>query len=116
MQLPPSFHTRPRPVQLLFAIVVPFAFGAVLGVVLGIAAAGYWALSVVATIGGFLVGLEHESARDGLLRGLVGGACFGLGVLIAHEIAGNDTDCGPSEMPRMTPVSWMGKKPLGTMA
>lgn len=90
MRLPPAFHERTRAVQALLAIVVPFAFGAVLGVVLGIAAAGYWGLSVVATIGGFLVGLEHESARDGLLRGLLGGACFGLGVLVAHEVAGTD--------------------------
>ena len=99
MKLPPSFHERPRPVQLLLAVVVPFAFGAVLGVVLGIAAAGYWALSVVATIGGLLVGLEHESARDGLLRGLVGGACFGLGVLVAHEIAGTDAKVDLGEFP-----------------
>ena len=29
-------------------------------------------------------------------------------------IAANEIDCGASEMPRMTPVSWTGKKPFGT--
>ncbi len=29
-------------------------------------------------------------------------------------MAEKDTDWGASEMPRMTPVSWIGKKPLGT--
>ena len=29
-------------------------------------------------------------------------------------IAGNEIDCGASEMPWMTPVSWTGKKPFGT--
>ena len=28
-------------------------------------------------------------------------------------IDSNDTVCGASEMPRITPVSWTGKKPLG---
>jgi hypothetical protein len=99
MQFPVPFHERSRPVQGLLAVLVPLAFGAVLGVVLGIAAAGYWALSVVATIGGILVGLEHENARDGVLRGLVGGACFGLGVLVAHEIAGTDAKVDLGDFP-----------------
>ena len=30
-------------------------------------------------------------------------------------MAAKDTVCGASEMPRMTPVSCTGKKPLGTM-
>ena len=29
-------------------------------------------------------------------------------------IAANETLCGASEMPWITPVSWTGKKPLGT--
>ncbi len=99
MRFPVPFHEHSRPVQVLLAVLVPFAFGAVLGVVLGIAAAGYWGLSVVAAIGGFLVGFEHESARDGVLRGLVGGACFGLGVLVAHEIAGTDAKVDLGEFP-----------------
>ena len=28
-------------------------------------------------------------------------------------IVPNDTACGPSVMPRITPVSWSGKNPLG---
>ncbi len=29
-------------------------------------------------------------------------------------MAEKEIDCGASEMPRITPVSWTGKKPLGT--
>ena len=29
-------------------------------------------------------------------------------------MAEKEIDCGASEMPRITPVSWIGKKPLGT--
>ena len=35
--------------------------------------------------------------------------------LLPLRHAGNETVCGASEMPRITPVSCTGKKPLGTM-
>ena len=86
----PLFHERPRVVQIITAVIVPAVFGAVAGVVLGISAAGYWAIQVVALIGAVLAGLEHPNGREGARRGLVGGTLFGTFLLIAHAVAGTD--------------------------
>ncbi len=88
MHTPTLFRDRPRPVQIVLGGVVPFVFGAVVGVVLGVSTGVYWALAVPAAIGAVLAGLEHEDGWGGADRGLVGGALFGLGVLLAHWIAG----------------------------
>jgi hypothetical protein len=88
MHAPPLFRDRPRPVQIVLGGVVPFVFGAVVGVVLGVSSAGYWGLALLAGVGGFLAGFEHQDGWGGADRGLVGGALFGAGILIAHAIAG----------------------------
>jgi len=88
MRAPPLFRDRPRPVQIVLGGVIPFAFGAGVGVVLGVSAGGYWGLAGLAALGGVLAGLEHRDAWGGADRGLVGGALFGTGILIAHAIAG----------------------------
>jgi hypothetical protein len=78
---------------------VPFAFGAAVGVVLGISAGAYWALSVLAGIGAVLAGLEHQDGWGGADRGLVGGVLFGSGILIAHAIAGTDAKVSLGSFP-----------------
>lgn len=88
MHTPTLLRDRPRPVQIVLGGLVPFAFGAVVGVVLGVSTGVYWALAVLAAIGAVLAGLEHQDGWGGADRGLVGGALFGLGVLLAHWIAG----------------------------
>jgi hypothetical protein len=88
MHAPPLFRDRPRPIQIVLGGVVPFAFGAVVGVVLGISASAYWGLSALAALGAIVAGLEHQDGWGGADRGLVGGAIFGAGILIAHAIAG----------------------------
>jgi hypothetical protein len=88
MQAPTLFRDRPRPVQIVLGGAVPFAFGAVVGVLLGVSAGVYWALSALAALGAVLAGLEHQDGWGGADRGLVGGALYGLGVLLAHAIAG----------------------------
>jgi hypothetical protein len=88
MQAPPLFRDRPRPLQILLGGVVPFAFGAVVGVVLGVSAGAYWGLAGLAGLGGVLAGFEHQDGWGGADRGLVGGSLFGLGLLLAHAIAG----------------------------
>lgn len=84
----PLFDERPRAVQIITAVIVPAVFGAVAGIVLGISAAGYWAIQGVALIGGVLAGLEHPNGREGARRGLVGGTLYGAFLLIAHAVAG----------------------------
>jgi ABC-type branched-subunit amino acid transport system permease subunit len=88
MHTPTLFRDRPRPVQIVLGGLVPFVFGAIVGVVLGVSTGVYWALAVLAAIGAVLAGFEHQDGWGGADRGLVGGALFGLGVLLAHWIAG----------------------------
>jgi ABC-type branched-subunit amino acid transport system permease subunit len=88
MHTPTLFRDRPRPVQIVLGGLVPLAFGAVVGIVLGVSTGVYWALAVLAAIGAVLAGFEHQDGWGGADRGLVGGALFGLGVLLAHWIAG----------------------------
>jgi len=88
MHAPPLFRDRPRPVQIVLGGVIPFVFGAVVGVVLGVSSTAYWGLAALAGVGGFVAGFEHQDGWGGADRGLVGGALFGAGILISHAIAG----------------------------
>ena len=88
MHAPPLFRDRPRSIHILLWGVVPLAFGAVVGIALGISAGAYWGLSVLAGLGAILAGFEHQDGWGGADRGLVGGAIFGAGILIAYAIAG----------------------------
>jgi hypothetical protein len=90
MLMPTLFRDRPRPVQIVLGGAVPLVFGAVVGIVLGISAGVYWTLAALAGLGAVLAGFEHRDGWGGADRGLVGGALFGLGVLVAHAIAGTD--------------------------
>jgi hypothetical protein len=58
------------------------------GIALGISASAYWGLSALTGLGAILAGFEHQDGWGGADRGLVGGALFGAGILIAHAIAG----------------------------
>ena len=88
MQMPTLFRDRPRPIQIVLGGCVPVAFGAVVGIVLGISSGVYWALAVIAGVGAVLAGFEHQDGWGGADRGLVGGVLFGTGLLVAHAIAG----------------------------
>jgi hypothetical protein len=82
------FSDRSREVQILLAVIIPFVFGAIVGVVLGVSAPVYWILSLLAAIGAVLAGLEHPDARSAALRGLVMGIAYGVALLLAHAVAG----------------------------
>lgn len=99
MHAPPLFRDRPRPIQIVLGGIVPFAFGAVVGIVLGVSAGAYWGLSVLAGVGAIVAGFEHQDGWGGADRGLVGGALFGAGVLIAHAIAGTDAKVSLGSFP-----------------
>jgi hypothetical protein len=88
MHTPTLFRDRPRPVQIVLGGAVPLVFGAVVGIFIGISAGVYWALAVLAGLGAVLAGFEHQDGWGGADRGLVGGALFALGILLAHAIAG----------------------------
>jgi hypothetical protein len=84
---PSSFSDLPRPVQVQIAGLGPLLFGAVCGFVLSESATGWWALQVVAALGGLAGGLDHDGPRPGALRGLVAGALFGAGIVIAQAVS-----------------------------
>jgi hypothetical protein len=88
MHEPTLFRDRPRPLQIVLGGAVPLAFGAVVVIIIGVSAGVYWALAVLAGLGAVLAGFEHQDGWGGADRGLVGGALFGLGILVAHAIAG----------------------------
>jgi hypothetical protein len=88
MHTPTLFRDRPRPVQIVLGGTVPLVFGAVVGIFIGVSAGVYWALAVLAGLGAVLAGFEHQDGWGGADRGLVGGALFALGILLAHAIAG----------------------------
>jgi hypothetical protein len=90
MRASPLFRERPRSVQVVLALVLPTVFGALAGVFLGISSAVYWAIGLIAFVGGIHAGFEHADSRDGAARGLVGGTLYGTGLLLAHAIAGTD--------------------------
>ncbi len=80
---------RPRPVQILLGGVLPALIGALAGVMVGASAAGYWIVSAVAGIGGFLAGFEHRDGWGGADRGMVGGAIFGTSLVLVHWAIGD---------------------------
>jgi hypothetical protein len=109
----PLFRDRPRSIQVLTALVVPTVFGAITGVILGLTAAGYWAISIVALAGGVVAGFEHSNGWEGADRGVVGGALFGTGLLVAHAIAGNDAQVS---LPGFAPILVVFTAIFGTLA
>ena len=104
MFTPTLLRDRPRPVQVILGGIVPFAVGAVAGVLLGVAAGAYWAIGVLAAVGGVLAGFEHRDGWGGADRGLVGGALYGIGLLTAHAVAGTDATVSLGSFPPLLPV------------
>jgi hypothetical protein len=101
MRNSPLFRERPRSIQIILGLVVPAALGALAGVFLGISAAVYWAIGLIAFVGGILAGFEHADGWDGADRGLVGGTLYGTGLLVAHAIASTDAKV---ELPGFAPI------------
>lgn len=104
MFAPTLFRDRPRWIQVLLGGVVPFAIGALAGIMLGVAAGAYWAVGVVAAVGGVLAGFEHRDGWGGADRGVVGGVLYGIGLLVAHEIAGTHATVSLGSHPVLLPV------------
>src|SRR4051794_6361432 len=88
MRTIPLRKDRPRELQVLLAGVAPAVTGFVAGLMLGVSAAAYWIVNVIAAIGGVAAGLEHENGWKGVDRGLLGGTIFGIFLLIAHALGG----------------------------
>jgi hypothetical protein len=85
----PLFSSRPRLIQAGLVIGGPVVFGALCGLLLGASKAAYLVATVLSIAGGFFAGFEHRSAREGAIRGAVGGSLFGSFIPIAHQIDGH---------------------------
>jgi hypothetical protein len=90
--MPHLLRERPIGLQVVFAGVVPALFGAVTGWALGINEIAYIVLSVLGIGGGYGAGLEHNGAREGAIRGVIGGALFGGFILITHHAIGGEPE------------------------
>src|SRR5437870_2932836 len=86
--MPELLRQRPLVAQVLMPTLVPAAFGAICGWLLGVSEVAYTILAVLAIGGGYAAGLEHDGWREGAIRGLVGGALFGAFILIVNEATG----------------------------
>lgn len=90
-KLPPLLSSRPPALKVVQAGVVPAAFGALCGWLVGVSEVVYLILAVpVAILGGFLAGLEHRKPGEAAVRGLIGGGLFGGFILIVHELTGEE--------------------------
>ena len=60
---------------------------------LGVSEVVYLLLAVpVATLGGFLAGIEHRGAGSGARRGLAGGLLFCGFIVLVHELTGEPAE------------------------
>jgi hypothetical protein len=93
MPLPPAFDDRNAIEQIIGAVVVPMIFGIVTGFALGWHEIVYYVLvGPLALAGGFLGGMEHRGADDGLVRGAMSGLVFGSFILIGLEILNQEPE------------------------
>jgi hypothetical protein len=104
MYSPVLLRDRPRPVQIVIGGVIPALIGAVAGVLVGVSTGAYWAVGVLAGVGGFLAGFEHQDGWGGADRGLVGGAIYGTSLLLAHAIAGTQAKVSLGSFPPLLAV------------
>jgi hypothetical protein len=101
---PTLFRDRPRHVQILLGGVLPALIGVAAGILVGVSTGGYWAVAIVAAIGGFLAGFEHQDGWGGADRGLVGGGIYGASLLITHAIAGTEAKVSLGSFPPLLVV------------
>ena len=99
MPEPIPLQERPRSAQILLACVVPFVFGAIVGIALG------------ASAGLYLGALGPRCRRRGpggtrapgrprrCLRGLLGGVLFACGILLLHAITGAEEKVSLGSVP-----------------
>jgi hypothetical protein len=77
--------------QIVVANVLPCAFGAITGLMLGLNEVAYLALvGPIGILGGYFAGLEHRSAPEGAARGAIGGLQFGSFILVVDALSGLD--------------------------
>ncbi|HWE09337.1 MAG TPA: hypothetical protein VG325_08280 [Solirubrobacteraceae bacterium] len=80
------------------------AIGGLAGVLVGVSAAAYWAIAVVAAVGALLSGFEHTDGWDAADRGFLSGLIYGTALLLAHELAGTQAKASLGSVPALLAV------------
>lgn len=102
--------------QLILAVVLPISFGGACGFVLGASQPWFGVLMLIAGVGGVAAGFEHGRARDGALRGIVGGTLFAGALLAVFEVLGAPALTPlPAAMPVMAVIYAVSGVPLGML-
>jgi hypothetical protein len=104
MYQPVLFQDRQRPAQIVLGGVVPALAGAVAGVLVGISSGAYWGYAAFIAIASIVAGFEHLDGWGGADRGLVAGAIYGVGLLVAHAIAGTHAKVSLGSFPPLLAV------------
>jgi hypothetical protein len=84
--LPPLLSERPPVLRVIFAYILPVVGGFLTGAMLGVSAAAWVIANVIATVGGFGAGFDHETSAESARRGAIGGALFGLSLVLADAL------------------------------
>jgi hypothetical protein len=88
--LPPLLSDRPPGLRALFMVVLPLIGGFVTGAMLGVSVAAWAIANVIACIGGFLAGFDHDSFAGAARRGALGGLLFGAALVLADALVVSD--------------------------
>jgi hypothetical protein len=114
--LPPLLRQRSLAAQLVLAVVAPVAFGALCGYVLGSSEPAFNLLMVLAGVGGVLAGFEHLDARQGAIRGIVGGVLFTGALVVCFIVRGAPMVAHlPLALPGMAVLYAVMGVPLGAL-
>lgn len=73
---------------MVLAGLIPVIYGIVCGWLLGVNKTAYLIVTLLAIVGGYVGGLEHDGAREGALRGVVAGALFGAAIVLTEQAIG----------------------------
>ena len=89
MYSPPPFNARSEGQKVIIGAVIPALIGGLAGFLVGVSAAAYWAVGLLAAAGAFLGGVEHADGWDAADRGFFGGVIYGTSLLLVHELIHN---------------------------
>jgi hypothetical protein len=104
MYQPTLFRDRPRSAQIVLGGVVPAIAGAVAGVLVGVSSGAYWGYAAFVAVASVIAGFEHQDGWGGADRGLVAGFVYGVGLLLAHLIAGTHAKVSLGSFPPLLAV------------
>ena len=98
------FRDRSRSTQIILGGVVPALAGALAGVLIGVAAAAYYAVALLLAAGCFVSGFEHRDGWGGADRGFWAGLIYGVSLLAVHGIIGTHAKVSLGSFPPLFAV------------